>query len=287
MWTLKERAARRQALQDARSKINQVDAFVVAALGTRPTSEAASDLRYASAMTTMHREQEARERQSDLQTLRQEATGVQSRFWLILGIGLLWAVEFVAASEVLRSAGFTPPGRAILAVMLSASLIAAAYFAIGAMRRSPENREPRAMTGWLVLGGLVLIALAIAVLRIEEASVDPSGTRATDWATAILVLALSLGPALLAERLLRGLLEGQAMRQQLAMQAAEVKGIEQSIEKARRYLEQVIAKQQVYDEKAAVLRSIYELHWSQEQARRELHGDEPRTGTSVLGFKVR
>jgi hypothetical protein len=176
------------------------DLLVKKLLGPRPVFDPVGDPR--------HRRYE-QERQphpdlpvwhAELHTDEKLLTHHASR-WLLRGILVaLLIVEFLGAGQLLADEGMENPQRSIVAAATACVLFFLLWIAAKLLGQREQSRW-----FYLVVASIALFALAIAILRHDETSVEES-SGLSNWSSAIFLLFVTLGPGLLAKHVLTALL---------------------------------------------------------------------------------
>lgn len=249
-----EQAARRDALAGVKS----IDDHIVLRLGPRPKNfDPVGDHNHGKVAAALGRRTEIAEWSDDLRRAQAEAGRHPSTVALNIGILFCFLVEILGGILIMRALGVGEGERLPLGVALGLALIGiTAVTSQRAGATSQPGSPQRRNTTALILAVYSLLVIALAVVRLRLGSEEGGGLEALP--ETVVMIATTVGPAWLAEYLLR-------CRRPAALVAAEVgrlkrliKGAERERGKGETDMGRLLEKQSAWDEKAARLRATFE-----------------------------
>jgi hypothetical protein len=160
---------------------------------------------------------------------------------LVLTLCLL--CEPFAGISLMSSYGFVNPEKTVFGVMLAACI-----FAVTSIAARMTGRA-RAVA-YVMYAALVI---AVAGSRLAERS---DGTT-TSWAEAAVLVALTIGPAILAEWCWRRRENDAKLAKQIAIVRRRLADLRARRQRARQFVDRIVAAQRRWENEAAVIRGVY------------------------------
>ena len=161
-------------------------------------------------------------------------------------LSALFILEFIGCNLLMRSIGMETPERGFLAASLAASIFYITFYITS-----------RAKHTWLYLGFAVL-ALALTFLRAEAYSAE-TDSALTSLAFAIVMLATTLGPALLAEGTWPDFVEAKVAADKLHRIRKRRKQVEKVCSKLERTINQQAEAAERWEHNAAKIKASKRL----------------------------
>lgn len=259
MRSYREWRMRQAARADAERGVEAEEDRLTEILGTRPAWHVRDNQRHAQIGASLKKVAALEEVKGDRETTEEHTRRHGNR--ALLKVGLVGAVlaEWIGSTWVLGGLGLGTLERTVLGLFLALALIG---ITVQLVKNQPEEGPapeqqpaPSRFRWFLALYGLVIAALAIA--RLEEQSAELS--RAGMFAQAVLMVAISIGPAWASEKILRKLrpaehdhIHWKRLRRRERELSREVRG-------AEAFTAGVSIRAQRFDEEAARLRAIYRI----------------------------
>lgn len=121
---------------------------------------------------------------------------------------------------------------------------------------------------WFVLFllGCALTFVAVAIVRLDEVATDDSN-RSYEYAAAIVMVAITLGPALMAEHLIRSRAPGVKAQKDRKLTSRRIRRHERETKSASKYAERLGQEQATWDHNAGKLRALYMAEFRRARAR--------------------
>lgn len=271
MSFLKNWWMQRGAEADARSGLDSIEERIVANLGPRPKVDSSTNAEHADLVTTLANHTRVEELREDVAREEDAFAHHASPALLTLGLVVAIAIEVLGAILIMRVLGVRPAERLPLGLALALALIGiTAVTANRASARRPatnglggkqaEAAAPRRSAWTLVL--LLAYSLfvgAITVVRIQS-STDEDASRVEIVAQSLLLLATAVGPAWMAEFLLRRRAPAVAIKRRLVTLRKRLRGAERAHERARKTVNQIAREGARWDAEAARRRAFYVTH---------------------------
>ena len=192
---------------------------------------------------------------AELQTDGKALTHHASR-WLLRGILVaLLIVEFLGAGQLLANEGMENPARSIVAAATACILFFLLWIGAKLLGQREQSRW-----FYLVVASIALFALAIAILRHDETSVDASSGIA-NWSSAIFLLFVTLGPGLLAKHVLSALLPVEQLTKNTHRLRRLIKRAQRTQARAITELDRISLWQAYWDQESEQIIATYLLEY--------------------------
>lgn len=258
------------ATEDAEIGVYSEDQAITAILGPepRPFDPAGNDddrrLQLRRASTTLRDELAEDRRARDTARVR------ESSLLVLLPITFaLFLIEWWASARVLIGIGVEPTSSLVLGAALAAGVFGLAAYCAGEATR-------KIVYALGVLAFAVLI-ISLTILRLHEVASDDADVR-TDFASAVVLVVLSLGPAFLGEILLRRTASALHARRDLRSSARQLRDEERGIADAERQIAKRTTARETWVRQNAIGRAEYRRVWDIERTRA---AERARTSSSA------
>lgn len=290
MNILKQLIVTRGARADARLGLTSAEDRIVAELGPRPQLDQKNHEHAALAATLADRTK-VQELKEDIAAAEDSLAAHPPPFLLTLGLVFTIGVEFVGAVLILRALGVPPNERLPLGLALSFALLG--ITAVLARRTSaapatagespvgaaPPKTPGRSAATFIILLAYSALVAAFTVLRISS-STDEDASDFEIIASSFVLLAASIGPAWMAEWLLRLRAPSVALRKRLRTLRRRLGLEERAHGKAKEKMTRIDRDGARWDVEAARRRAQYATEHRLEDARqaeRKRNGHGQRT----------
>jgi hypothetical protein len=247
-----------RARRDARVGIHEPENNVIAVIKAPPEAfDAATNIEH-------RRLQQQRNRTSRLEELREEERSTvggrfrKSKARLAALVALILADAFCAAQLLHTTLSFGPGPSALLGIVFSVSFV----WLVSLTQRGAAR--------WLAIGVTMVAVLSLVVLRLQSLAADEASTTAGNVAAAVIFALLTIGPAMLGERIARQLREDHEHEAAAQVSHALVEGEEKDILDADKKVRTTITSRAAYDRLFDRLIAVYDREWKLERARLEL-----------------
>lgn len=245
----------RRAREDARLGVYGADEYIAEKLGPEPRFDPVNNLAHAQTASRLQQDPVVDEGHADIRREEEELTRHPPIRFAIGVILALLGIELVSTLHTLKEAGFMMPERAVFGAALGVGIFAIAWYA-------GRTHDPlRLYATYLVLG---VVVFATASIR-SDASEGNTG-----WASGLLLVAGTIGPAILAERFLRAieptlpiLRRVHAIRRQIAPAASATSS-------ARREVRAIEHKRERWQRESQRRKAIYDVAHRAERMQRSL-----------------
>jgi hypothetical protein len=245
-----------RARRDARVGIHEPENNVIAVIKAPPEAfDAATNVEH-------RRLQQQRSQTGRLNELREaERSTVGGRFRkskrkLVALVALILADAFCAAQLLHTSLSFGAGPSALLGVVFAVSFV----WLVSLTQRGAAR--------WLAVTTIAVAALV--VLRLQSLAADESSTVAGNASAAVIFALLTIGPAMLGERIARQLREDHEHEAVAQVSHALVESEEKVIAGADKKVRTTIATRSDWDRLFERLIAVYDREWKLERARLEL-----------------
>lgn len=182
----------RRAREDARLGIYEPEAYITSTLGPEPSFDPVGNLRHANVGSRLQNPA-IEEVQADMRREEDEMARHPSTHLLFAFLLILLFMECAGAIYVMRTLGVEPPERIVFGSALAVCIFFMTWLCSRAKNRAVSIGA---------LSALGLLVAALTVIRVDE-NAGEGGSRAVDWATALIMMAITIGPAVMAEHVLR------------------------------------------------------------------------------------
>jgi hypothetical protein len=263
----------RRAGEDARLGIHDADAYIMATLGPEPSFDPVGNLRHASVGSRLQNPA-IEEGEADLRREEDETARHPSAHLLLVFLLVLLFMECAGAIYVMRTMGVELPERVVFGTALAVCIFFMTWLCSRAKNRAVS-------IGALI--GLGLLVAALTVVRVDE-NTGEAGSRAVDWATALIMMAVTIGPAIMAEHVLRLLapaLPAVRRRYRLGRRLGQARFRQRN---ATWFVNRMAGRRDEWQRTAARMRASYEI--AHRAARAEL-GDSPFANSSSTALARR
>jgi len=252
------RRMREWAVQDAQVGVDLESERIQGVLGSRPSFAPATN-DHDQQMLQESRPDYVEEFRDDYRRAEQELIKHTSPRGLTVALVATGIGGWIGSIGVLAAAGVENPDRIILGALLDAAILFAVYTAWKLAGKGSK---------WVyfAVGAIGVLALAITTLRVESVAGEDS-SRAADLALGVVMLAVTLGAALMAERLMKLRAPGVAALKERAIARRGVRGAQRSSRLARMYITARGRDGLRWDADAARLGAVYRSNWRATRAR--------------------
>ncbi len=251
----------RRAREDAQLNIYEPDAYVRATLGPEPAFDPVGNLRHAN-VGSLLQDPRIEEGEADIRRVEDDLARHPNVHLLFGCLALLLLVESVGSIYVMRAMGVDSPERIVFGTALAACIFFAAWLLSRARNR---------VISVAALLSFGLLIGALTVVRVGENTED-GGSRSVNWAMGIIMTAVTVGPALLAEHVLRLLSPVQPLVRQRFRLSRRLTGARFQKRNATRFVNRVADRRERWQQRAERMRGAYDI--AHRTARAEL-GDSP------------
>lgn len=254
------------ARRDANVGVDSVDDVILAMLGSRPVFDV-TFADHARLMADLALESEVRTRADEVERLERDLAQHPGLRGLNVMLFLLYMTEAFACVNLIRDLGVDGEVQRVLI----GGMLAAFIFWITSVAAAAQGAARPLV--WVVYLALVI---AVAMTRLQAETGGGEG----GWAAALVLMAATVGPAWLAERLMVLRAPVSGLTRQLANARAALRDVRRRHDAARRQVEAIHSSQRAWDAQAAALRSTY----TKEHRRRSAMA--PAGGTASMGTPV-
>ncbi|MBV8547514.1 MAG: hypothetical protein JO093_13705 [Acidobacteria bacterium] len=251
----------RRAREDARLNIYEPDAYVLATLGPEPAFDPVGNLRHANVGSRLQ-DPRIEEGEADIRRVEENLARHPNAHFLFVFLLLLLFVESAGAIYVMRAIGVESPERIVFGTALATCIFFTAWLLSRARNR---------LVSVAALLSLGLLMGALTLVRVGENAGD-GGSRTVDWAMGIIMTAVTVGPALLAEHVLRLLSPVQPLVRRRLQLSRRLTAARFQKRNATWFVNRVADRRQRWQRTAERMRAAYDI--AHRTARVEL-GDSP------------
>jgi hypothetical protein len=265
-------AVLKRAREDAARGIYQPDSYVVASQGAEPSFDPVQNLQHANVGSHLQ-DPTIAELREDMRRDEDELAHHPSSHLLLVFLLVLLFLETAGAIYVMKTIGLANPERIIFGLALAVSM----FFTAWLVSRT-ENRL-------LSMGALVALAILIAalsVIRVDDNAVE-GGSKAVGFATGAIMTAVTIGPALMAEHILRLLAPALPLMRRIRQLRRRTKRATSSRTGATHFVTRLAKRRNQWQQEAARRRAIYDVAYR--AARAEL-GPEEQLGESSTALEL-
>ncbi len=236
-WTVQSNAKK-----DAKAGVESCDDVVKAMLGERPTFDP-SRPDHKRVEEDLHLDPAIKNQEDQLQVLEDQRAHESWLFPINLVLALCYLAEPFACISLMKSYGFENPEKTIFGAMLAAGI-----FAITSIATRMSGRAR--LAAYAMYAALVL---AVAGSRLAERG-DGS---ATSWTEAIVLMFLTVGPAMLAEWCWRRREKAARLAKQMRIVHRRLADLRGRRELAQQFVNKITALERRWDNDATVVKSAY------------------------------
>lgn len=265
---------RQAARHDAECGVNAEEDRVLEFLGARPAWQVRDHLRHSEIGASLKKSTALDEVKGDRETAEEHTRRHGSLALLKVGLVGAVAAEWIGATWVLGGLGLGTLERTVLGFFLALALVGITAQLVGSLPQEgsePElpQKTPARFRLFLLAYGLLIAALAIA--RLEERSGELSGVGM--FAQAVLMVAVSVGPAWASEKILRQLRPARHDRIRWERLRRRERELSREVRHAKGFTGKLGDDAERYDREAAQLCAIYRV--THRLARAALPATEP------------
>ena len=250
-----------RAREDARLGIYEPDAFITATIGTEPSFDPVGNLRHANVGARLQNPA-IEEGEADMRREEDEMTRHPSAHLLFIFLLVLLFMECAGAIYVMRTMGVESPERVVFGTALAVCIFFMTWLC---------SRAKNRLVSIGALSALGLLVAALTVVRVDE-NTGEGGTPAMGWATALIMMAVTIGPAVMAEHVLRlmgPVLPVMRRKYRLGRRVAQARFSQRT---ATWFVNRLASRRAEWQQTAARIRASYDI--AHRAARAEL-GDSP------------
>jgi hypothetical protein len=257
--TYREWRMRQAARADAEHGVQAEEDRLTEILGTRPTWQVRDNQRHAQIGASLKKAAALEEVKGDRETSEEHTRRHGSRVFLKMGLIGAVLAEWIGSTWVLGGLGLETLERTVLGLFLALALIGITVQLVKSQpEEGPASEPPPVTTRFrLFLGLYGLVIAALAILRLEEQSAELS--RAGMFAQAVLMVAISIGPAWASEKVLRKLRPAEHDHIHWQRLRRRERELSREVRRAEAFTAGMSVRTQRFDEKAARLRAIYRV----------------------------
>jgi hypothetical protein len=203
-----------------------------------------------------------RDEMDEDQRARESARAAEMSPFLAMPLVLaLFLVELWASARVLVGRGV----EAAASVGLGAALALGLFALAGYCARKPTRK----IVYFLAVSAFSIFIIALTVLRMQEVTSEDSDM-ATDLASAIVLVVLSLGPAFIGEVILRKADAALRVRRDLCTVKRQLRTAERTIENAETVVARRNGEHETWTRQSAIARAEYRRVWDVTVRRRAM-----------------
>jgi hypothetical protein len=261
-----KRMVEERARHDAQLGIYQPDAYIVATQGPEPVFDPVANLQHATVGSHLQ-DPTIAELQADVRRDEDELARHPSTQLLLLFLVALLILEAAGAIYVMKTLGIQNPER----IVFGSALAVCVFFTAWLVSRT-KNR----LLSIAALVALGVLVSALSVIRFDDNAVD-GGSRAVDWASAVIMTAVTVGPAVMAEHILRLLAPVLPVMRRVWQLRRRIRRSTSSRSGATRFVTRLARRRLRWQREAAKRRAIYDV--AHRAARAEL-GDPSSVNSS-------
>jgi hypothetical protein len=241
-------AVRARARADAVRGIYQPDEYIIATQGPQPGFDPLANLEHA-AIGNRLQEPLIEETEQDVRREEDEITRHPNWLLLLVFLGLLLVVEESGGIYVMRTIGIPAPERIIFGSALAVGLFFTAWLI---SRAANHLRSAAALVVFAIL------VAALTVIRVDDNAIE-GGAVAVDWASAAIMVAVTVGPALMAEHLLRLLSPVLPIIRRIWRLRRRLTHLTKSRSGANRFVVNAARERSRWEREAATRRALYDV----------------------------
>jgi len=254
------------AREDARLGIYEPDAYITATIGPEPSFDPVGNLRHANVGSRLQNPA-IEEGEADMRREEDEMARHPSAHLLFVFLIVLLFMECAGAIYVMRTMGVESPERVVFGTALAVCIFFMTWLC---------SRAKNRLVSIGALSALGLLVAALTIVRVDE-NTGEGGTQAMGWATALIMMAVTVGPAVMAEHVLRligPVLPVVRRRYRVGRRVAQARFRQRT---ATWFVNRVASRRQDWQQTAARIRASYDI--AHRAARAEL-GDSPFPSSS-------
>jgi hypothetical protein len=264
-----KRAVLARAREDAKRGIYQPDSYVVASQGPEPSFDPVANLEHASVGSHLQ-DPTIAELEEDLRRDEDELARHPSAHLLLIFLNVLLFLEAAGAMYVMKTIGLANPERIIFGSALAVCVFFAAWLA---------SRTSNRLLSIGAISALGILIAALSVIRVDDNATE-DGSKAVGLATAVIMTAVTIGPALVAEHILRLLAPALPLMRRVRQLRRRTRRALSSRTVATHFVTGVAKRRHVWQQEAAKRRAIYDV--AHRAARAELGAESAHESSTAL-----
>jgi hypothetical protein len=250
-----------RAREDAARGVYQPDAYIVASQGAEPSFDPAMNLEHASVGSHLQ-DPTIAELEEDIRRDEDELAQHPSAHLLIAFLVVVLFLEATGAIYVMKAIGLANPERIIFGSALAVCIFFTAWLA---------SRAANRLHSIGAIAALAVLIAALSVIRVDE-NASEGGSKAVALATAVIMTAVTIGPALMAEHVLRVLALALPLKRRIRQLRRRVKQAISSRTRAAQFVTRVAKSRDEWQKEAARRHAIYDVAYY--AARADLGAEE-------------
>jgi len=262
------RAVVGRARGDAARGIYQPDSYIVASQGPEPSFDPVQNLAHASVGSRLQ-DPTIAELEEDIRRDEDELAHHPSPQLLVTFLIVLLLLEAVGAIYVMKTIGLPNPERIIFGSALAVCVFFTAWLA---------SRTTNRLLSIGAIAALGVLVAALSVIRVDDNAAEGS-SKAVGLATAVIMTAVTVGPALMAEHILRLLAPALPLMRRVRRLRRRIKRATSSRSSATHFVTRLAKRRADWQQEAARRRAIYDVAYR--AARAQLGGEEPLGETAL------
>lgn len=242
------RAVVSRAREDAAHGIYQPDSYIVASQGPEPSFDPVANLEHARVGSHLQ-DATIAELQEDIRRDEDELARNPSARLLLAFLVPLLLLETAGTIYVMNTIGLANPERIVFGTALAVCLFFTAWLA---------SRTANRLLSIGAIAALGVLIAALSVVRVDENAVD-GDSKAVGLATAVIMTAVTVGPALMAEHVLRLLAPALPLMRRARQLRRRLKRAATSRLGANRFVTHLAKRREEWQHEAARRRAIYDV----------------------------
>lgn len=255
------RAVVARAREDAARGIYQPDSYVVASQGPEPSFDPVQNLQHASVGSHLQ-DPTIAELQEDMRRDEDELANHPSARLLFVFLIVLLFLEAAGAIYVMKTIGLASPERIIFGSALAVCVFFTAWLA---------SRTANRLLSIGAIAALGILIAALSVIRVDDNAAE-GGSKALGFATGVIMTAVTVGPALMAEHILRLLAPALPLMRRVRQLKRRTKRATSSRTGATHFVTRLAKRRDEWQQEAERRRAIYDVAYR--AARAELGGEQ-------------
>jgi hypothetical protein len=256
-----------RAREDARLGIYEPDAYITATIGPEPSFDPVGNLRHANVGSRLQNPA-IEEGEADMRREEDEIARHPSAHLLFAFLFVLLFMECAGAIYVMRTMGVESPERVVFGTALAVCIFFMTWLC---------SRAKNRLVSVGALSALGLLVAALTVIRVDE-NTGEGGTAAMGWATAFIMMAVTIGPAVMTEHVLRlvaPVLPVMRRKHRLGRRVVQARFSQRT---ATWFVNRLASRRAEWQQTAARIRASYDI--AHRAARAELGESPSRASTS-------
>jgi hypothetical protein len=261
------------ARRDAANHVSAGDDHITVAQGLPPRFDPTGNLRHARLARDLNNRGESEELAEDVRRTEAELAEHPSPAGLLFVLVFLFAAEVMGSVFVVRAVGYENPERLVLGAMLAAFIF---FITALAAQNEPSaaaaggTQAPTRRSPWyvLVLAAYGVLVLSITVIRVGEAGSGDETSRLSQFAAGAVMLFATVGPAAVAELIMRRRAPGVRLMNRLRQLRRRLRDALRAHARAEKEIEQIATGGERWEDSAARRRALYQLEHRTADAQR-------------------